>query len=174
MHKLKSNRLIFRNFKSDDLIYIKELYQSKEVMQFISNGEPYSDEKCREQLEKFLENQSEQLPLGQWLAFTQESNEFVGIFLFKMFPGIREPGIGYSITPTQWNKGYAFEGANRLCEYIQNQTKYKVISAITSPEHFISQKVLIKLGFELKENIQYASPMTNQMETVSCFVKQLS
>lgn len=172
MNNIKSERIQFRNFTKNDLKLIKSLYQSKAVMQNITNGIVFSDKRCQQQLELFLAHQLTDSKLGQWVAECKFTNKPIGIFLIKEFPNISEPGIGYSLLPEFWGMGFATEGSKELIKYFKGLNNNSKLCAITSLDHNASINVLEKIGFKFIKNISYDSPLDGTTNKVSYFLKQ--
>jgi [ribosomal protein S5]-alanine N-acetyltransferase len=81
--------------------------------------------------------------------------------LVQVVDGITELEIGYSLLPEFWNKGYAFEAAERCKEYaFQNDYSDSLISII-SHTNLPSQKVALKNGMVLEKETVYHENRVN-------------
>lgn len=75
--------------------------------------------------------------------------------LVQTVDGISELEIGYSLLPEFWNKGYAFEAADKCKKYaFQNDYSDSLISII-SLTNLPSQKVALKNGMKLEKETMY-------------------
>jgi RimJ/RimL family protein N-acetyltransferase len=75
--------------------------------------------------------------------------------LVQTVSGMTELEIGYSLLPEFWNRGYAFEAAERCKEYaFQNDYSESLISIISLTNH-PSQKVALKNGMFVEKETVY-------------------
>jgi RimJ/RimL family protein N-acetyltransferase len=61
--------------------------------------------------------------------------------------GMEHPDIGFAFLPQYFGKGYAFEAATSVLEFMKLNTNIKVLQAITLPRDKASVKLLKSLGF---------------------------
>ena len=68
--------------------------------------------------------------------------------------GVEGIDIGFAFLPEYEKKGYAFESANKLKNVAFNEFGLIEINAITAKDNISSQKLLEKLGLNLKGTIK--------------------
>jgi [ribosomal protein S5]-alanine N-acetyltransferase len=89
---------------------------------------------------------------GPWLlraVILREPREFAGHFNFHAPPGPEGwVELGYSIEPHLRRKGYAFEVANRMMRWANEEHGVEKFRASVSPENAPSLAMISKLGFE--------------------------
>ena len=144
----ETQRLIYRQFTSEDFNNLYALDTDPEVMRFISGGIPNSEETTRNSLSRVIEKYKTWGHLGLWAAETKDTKEFIGWFAVKPLPGVDEIEVGYRLAKKYWGQGYATEGAREMVRIGYERAKLEKIMAITMPGNLASQNVLKKVGFE--------------------------
>jgi len=151
-----TERLRLRPFRREDSALLQDLDSDPDVMRFINGGKTSTAKEIAETTERILKIQSENPGYGFWMAFTRDSDEFLGWFLFRplknLFSGVE---IGYRLKKKFWGAGYASEGSRRLLTYGFSEKKLDRIFAITHPEHTRSQNVLLKMGMKFVDQRLY-------------------
>lgn len=86
---------------------------------------------------------------GVWLAIVKNSNKIIGDLGFKGKPDTRNTvEIGYSITGSEQNKGYATEALKGIIAWAFNDDRVDKITAECQTDNIPSIKVLKKLNME--------------------------
>lgn len=144
---LQTNRLILRNFTSNDLDDLSHLLANEEVMRF-SVGGPLP----RNQVKDFLENRIighyAQYGFSLYAVVHAKDNRVIGCAGF-MLQSIAEEEffeLGYRLDPSFWGKGLAFEAAETLIEYGFNTLHFDQIISIIDPRNNRSLKVASRAG----------------------------
>lgn len=70
-------------------------------------------------------------------------------------PGIKSRELGYSLSREYWGLGIMTEAALKIIEYGFTTLSLDVISIVTSPENFRSQRVIEKCGFMYEGTLRY-------------------
>ena len=95
----------------------------------------------------------------KWRLSLQSNGEFVGeIEAYPVRPQVQpwtEWGVGYSLNPSHWRKGYATEGLIAVIQAVFEHPDAMRIKADVGDVNQASIGLLTKLGFEL-EGIQIA------------------
>jgi RimJ/RimL family protein N-acetyltransferase len=151
---LQTNRLILRQFTTDDAAFIVELLNSPGWIQYIGDR----NIKTEEQAKVYLENG----PIKSY-----EKNGF-GLSLVALLDGtpigmcgiIRRdtldyPDIGFAFLPKFVGMGYAYEIADATMQQAKEIWNLPTILGITLPNNISSIKLLEKIGLHYVEPYFY-------------------
>lgn len=132
-----------------------KLYGSPKVMALFDSGRVNTEEETK----NFVESSVNRWGNGDILSpFTiwNEKNQFIGFVNLRHEP-CKQRGhieIGYMIVEEHWNKGYAFEAAQGVMDYLKKLSEkgYKIgninlttVVATAHPDNPASQRILEKL-----------------------------
>ena len=99
-------------------------------------------------LEKYKKDNS-LLGWGVWLVIDNQTNKVIGDIGFKGKPNLdKSVEVGYGITSSEQNKGYATEALRSIIEWAFNSNLVNKIMAECLVENTPSIKVLEKLNME--------------------------
>ena len=146
---LVTERLLLREFTSNDADLLFELDNDPDVMHFINGGAPVDRiEIVEEVLPAFLSYYEQGLGLGFWAAIERDSDRFLGWFHLRPRRGgdPREPELGYRLHKSAWGRGFASEGALALVDHGFQALALDRISAETMAVHVASIRVMEKAG----------------------------
>ncbi|QND53200.1 GNAT family N-acetyltransferase [Phyllobacterium sp. 628] len=137
MDEIRTERLVLRRARADDLGAIHAILSDREVMRYWSS-EPHPDlETSRQWLESMIN------------APKSESDDFIitldGVVIGKL--GMwRTPEIGYILSRNAWGRGYAFEAGKAFLQYIFARGLTHAIADV-DPRNTASLALLKRLGF---------------------------
>jgi len=131
----------------------------KDVMEFFPSTQ------SREKTNDFIKRMQKQLGENGFCYFAVdllETNEFIGfIGLSKQEynAGFEMPfvDIGWRLSKSTWNKGYATEGAKRCLEYAVKTLKLTSIYSIATSKNVKSMRVMEKIG--MKKHSLFLHPL---------------
>lgn len=165
----KSERLGFRNWNLTDIEKMQEINSDEKVMEFFPNIPTI------EQTIEFVERMQKQFEKKSFCYFAVdklEDNEFIG------FIGLSEQtyeadftpcvDIGWRIKSSEWNKGYATEGAKKCLEYALNDLKLKNIYSIAPKINKKSEHIMIKIG--MKKQYEFEHSLLEKFEQLKTCV----
>lgn len=154
----KSDRLGFRDWCAADINLMHEINSDERVMEFFP-GIP-----AKEQTAAFVQRMSSQFREKGFCYFAVdklETGDFIG------FIGISEQNfeadftpcidIGWRIKSSEWNKGFATEGAKKCLDYGWNTLGLKKIYAIAPKVNIKSAHIMAKIG--LKKKLEFEHPL---------------
>ena len=157
-----SQRLGFRNWKSTDIEDLYEINSDKRVMEFFPNVA------TKKQTVDFVERMQAQFANKGFCYFAVdklENNEFIGFiglseqtFDSEFTPCI---DIGWRIKFSEWNKGFATEGAKRCLDYAFNDLKIKNIYSIAPKVNIKSEQVMLKIGLKKQYEFEHSLLMND-------------
>jgi RimJ/RimL family protein N-acetyltransferase len=158
-----SDRLGFRNWNLDDVEKMHEINSDKKVMEFFPNIP------TKEQTVSFIQRMQKQFEEKGFCYFAVdklEDNEFIGFiglseqtYLADFTPCV---DIGWRIKSSEWNKGFATEGAKRCLDYAFDHLQLKEIYSIAPKINIRSEHIMIKIG--MKKEYEFEHPLLTENE----------
>lgn len=154
---LETDRLILRNLRTSDLDDFY-LYRSNPDVCKFQSFDPFTIEDCKEFIEdkKDLKfgTAGERVQVGiEW----KENNRLVGdiaLRVDKNEPRLVE--IGVTLNREYQHKGVAIEAFKRIFEYLFTETETHRIIGISDVENIESHRLVEKLNFRVKANLEKA------------------
>lgn len=146
---LNTDRLLLRQFTSDDVDVLVELDSDPDVMHFLTGGQPTPrSEIVDDVLPHWLDYYQRSDHLGFWAAEERTTNAFVGWFHFRPGAGHpnSEPELGYRLRRSAWGKGYATEGSQGLIDTGFAEHGIERVLAETMVVHAASRRVMERCG----------------------------
>ncbi len=150
---LQTDRIRLVEITKDDIPLLLDLDSDPEVMKYLTGGRPSTLEEVTAGMERILKVVEKfQYKYGFWLAYLEETNEFIGWFLFR--PGKKTPDddknieLGYRLKKKFWGKGYATEVSRALLLLGFEEYKLDSIFAIALKANTASQNVMKKVGMK--------------------------
>ena len=144
-----------------DTNYLYLLNSNAQVMEYIKEVEDYA---TATSVTNYMAYCNQRNPVLQhWLVKEQITDDFVGWFALQPSDNKEYIEIAYRFLPAYWNKGYATDIGKQVLHYAFLQ-KIQKITAITDKNNLASIKVLLKLGFLLLPNPNYAHLPVNYFE----------
>jgi RimJ/RimL family protein N-acetyltransferase len=142
---LETERLRLRSFTADDVDLLYDLNGDRDVMWYLSGGEPTPREEVRDRVIPFFLGFYERYDgLGFWAAEAKETGDFLGWFHLRPEEGGVE--LGYRFRKAAWNKGYATEGSFALIGKCFTDLGVQRIFAHTMSINVASRRVMEKCG----------------------------
>ncbi len=152
-HELRTNRLLLRNWKDDDIAPFIAMGLDERVMNYFPSLQ--REEQSREFIRKIKEGFDER-GWGLWAAQELVGSDFIGFIgikpILEEFPvtSIQSPlvEIGWRLRAESWNKGFATEGALASLQFGFDTLKLKEIISFTSLLNAPSIRVMQKIGMK--------------------------
>ncbi len=168
--KLETERLILRATEETDLKTLWKILSIPEVNKYYLTCKLSDDwEKEKKWQYKKLEKAND-LDVFQWSIILKEKNECIGqISIQENGEDLSIRDIGWFINPIYQQKGFAFETASKVIEYMFEKVKINAIetsSAVCNPASF---KLMEKLGFNKRSEETHMNSYTfgGDVESVS-------
>jgi RimJ/RimL family protein N-acetyltransferase len=164
-----SERLGFRQWYLSDLEELATLNADPLVMEFFPNLVN------KDKSEKFIQKMQTQYSEKGYCYFAvdrldnQKLVGFIGLsdqFFESTFTPCTD--IGWRIKSSEWNKGYATEGAQRCLKFAKHELKLDTIYSITPVINIKSQHVMIKLG--MHKILEFQHPSLHDYESLKTCV----
>ncbi len=144
---IKTERLILRSWRSEDLKPFTEMNADPRVMEYFP-GILTQEESA--QFAKKICTAMKQQGWGLWAVSVPGESDFIGYiglaqvnFDADFTPAIE---IGWRLAYDFWNKGYATEGAIAALKYAFETLQIDEIVSFTAVQNARSQKVMVKIG----------------------------
>ena len=168
---IETGRLILRPTEEQDLKVLFDILSMPEVNKY------YLTSKIGKTFEEELPWQMKKLERAknndvfQWSIIKREDNNCIGQISVqeKENSPIDVRDIGWFITPKEQRKGYAFEAASNVINYMFNEVNIKAIetlSAVCNPASFY---LMEKLGFKKRGSGTHKQKYTFVEELVDCY-----
>jgi RimJ/RimL family protein N-acetyltransferase len=145
--QLETERLKIRRFMNSDLEPLVAYRSLPEIARF--EGQ-YTLERGQK-LITFMKDR--ELGASGWFQFALEeknSGELIGDLAFHFVELPRTAEIGYSLNPSHWGQGLAFEATSRLLDLAFTGLELHRLMAYTAQDNLRSQHLLERLGFRLE------------------------
>ena len=145
---LKTQRLILREFRQEDLAQLAPILADPQVMKFSPTG-ILSVEQTRMKINGFIASY-EKHGFGKWAILLKECNKLIGYcgIAVEQVDNVYEPEIGYRLAPEFWGRGLATEATSATIQYGFEQFKLPYLLGIVEPANTASVRVLEKLGMK--------------------------
>ena len=143
---LKTERLGFSYWSSEDLPLARQLWGDPEVTRFL--GGPFTEEQIRQRLERHLALLRD-YRVQYWPIFLLETGDHVGcggLQPYRIAERIFE--LGFHLRHAYWGRGLAEEAARAAIRYAFESLGLETLFAGHDPENAASRRVLEKLGFQ--------------------------
>ncbi|MBK9353560.1 MAG: GNAT family N-acetyltransferase [Bacteroidetes bacterium] len=154
----KSQRLGFRNWESADIDELHKINSDKKVMEF------FPSVSTKKQTIEFIEKMKSQFSEKGFCYYAVdklENNNFIGFiglseqnFIADFTPCV---DIGWRIKYSEWNKGFATEGAIKCLQYAFEVLKIEEIFSIAPKINLKSTHIMAKIG--LKKQNEFEHPL---------------
>jgi RimJ/RimL family protein N-acetyltransferase len=144
-----SKRLGFRNWDVADIDKMHEINSDKKVMEF------FPAMPTKEQTTEFVQRMKSQFQDKGFCYFAVEKLEdkqfigFIGLseqtFEADFTPCV---DIGWRIKSSEWNKGFASEGAQKCLDYALNELNLESVYSIAPKINTKSEHIMTKIGMK--------------------------
>ncbi len=154
MKIIETERLILRQFSTDDAEFILELVNEPSFIQNIGDRGVRTMEDARAYILRVAISSYEKNGFGLYLVELKDSGESIGMCGLIKRDGLEDVDIGYAFLPKFWSKGYALEAALAVKDYAWDVIRLKRLVAITDPANQGSIRVLEKIGLKYEKMVR--------------------
>ena len=150
---LKSGRLQFRRWTTEDIDLAQNLWGDYEVTRYI--GGPFNLNEINDRLNKEIDTEIH-FGIEYWPMFQQLDNNFVGCCGLRPYKNETEVlELGFHICKAFWGNGYATEAARSIIKYAFEKYRPLKLFAGHNPDNSKSKGILAKLGFQYTHDEYY-------------------
>lgn len=152
---IETEHLLMRPFCVEDLDALTRILSKPEVMRYIADGQPRSQEQTRATLQRILQHW-ERYGFGWWALVYTVDNCLAGWGgLKRLDEELPEVEVLYMLDTPYWGKGLATEAAQASLRYGFETLKLDRIVALAYPENLASQRVMEKIGMHYEKTAGY-------------------
>ena len=147
---LETERLLLRHWVPEDWQRFKPLATDPRVLKYIGTGEPWSDERIQQFVQRGIER-AETLGWILWPVIHRQDDVLIGFCGFSDgFPPDVE--IGWRLLPDYWGKGLATEAATAVLHHGFRTFQFERVISVAQPANRASIRVMEKLGMRLEKS----------------------
>lgn len=144
--QLRTERLLLRKFRADDIDAYAELCADLEVMRFLSaTGEPLSRPDAWRQMAMFS-GHWELRGYGMWVVEEESTGAFVGRVGLHYPEGFPDRELGWAILRRFWGRGLATEAAQAVAPHAFETLGWAHLISLILPGNLRSIRVAERLG----------------------------
>jgi RimJ/RimL family protein N-acetyltransferase len=155
-HKIfETERLILIPTTEEDAEFIFELFNTPKWIKYIGDRNIKTVKNAKDYIKTKMLPQLERLGYSNYTLIRKADNCKIGLCGLFDRDGVEGIDIGFAFLPEYEKKGYAFESANKLINVAFNEFGLAEINAITVKDNISSQKLLEKLGLNLKGTTKF-------------------
>jgi RimJ/RimL family protein N-acetyltransferase len=144
--RLETERLIIRPWEPDDRPALKALTDDPEVMRYVHDGQPYSEEEIDELFAR-QGRQARELGVCMGAMIEKSSHHLIGVAGIQPLGTTGEYEIGWWLAREKWGHGYATEAGNAAMRHVFDVLNRDRVMAIIDPPNEASKRVVARLGF---------------------------
>lgn len=157
MTVLQTDRLILREFNTDDAPFILSLLNEPSFLRYIGDKKVRNLEDARQYILNSPVATYERHGFGLYQVELKDTHTPVGMCGLLKREELPQPDIGFAFLPDFWNQGFAYEAAKAVLTDARERLKLNRILAIVNPDNDSSIKLLEKLGLKFERNLKLAA-----------------
>ena len=147
--ELRTERLVMRGFREEDLDAWAEISADSEVTRWVGDEDGLSREDAWRRMAYFL-GHWDLRGCGQWALVEQETGELVGragLLYPEAWPGLE---VGWLVARSHWGRGFAPEAGRAAMEWAANELGADHIISLIEDHNHRSARVAEKLGMTVE------------------------
>jgi RimJ/RimL family protein N-acetyltransferase len=152
-HAIRTERLLLRRWRADDIEPFAALCSDPEVMRYIGSGTTRNAEEAAASIRAY-EREWDEKGYGLFAVELLDGKRLIGFtglanptFLPEVMPAIE---IGWRLARDSWGKGYATEAARAALKHGLVELRIPEIVSIYQVENHASARIVHKLGMRLE------------------------
>jgi RimJ/RimL family protein N-acetyltransferase len=149
---LTTDRLVLRPHRSGDAAFMMDLNSDPEVVRYTGDT-ALSSVEAATVIIRSLERQFTERRLGRLAVAHRESGELLGWCGLRWFESEGGVDLGFRFRQSAWGKGYATEASRACLAWADAEPGIDYIFARAHPDNWRSCRVLEKLGFQRRDDI---------------------
>jgi RimJ/RimL family protein N-acetyltransferase len=154
---LETERLILRQFTTDDIEFILEQVNEPSWIQNIGDRGVRTLDDARAYILNGPAASYVKNGFGLWLVALKETGESIGMCGLIKRDTLEDVDIGYAFLPKFWGKGYAVESARAVKDYAKEVIGLKRLVAIVDAANESSIRVLEKIGLKFERMVRLSA-----------------
>jgi [ribosomal protein S5]-alanine N-acetyltransferase len=149
---LETARMRLLPWQPDDWLLLRPIGRDPQVMRYISDGEPWPDERIREFAGRQVAH-FDRLGYCLWKLLLKETSEMICFCGLQPLDGTAETEIGWWLAQAWWGQGLATEAARAALRDGFERAGLKRIVAVALPANRASIHVMGKLGMKYEREM---------------------
>jgi RimJ/RimL family protein N-acetyltransferase len=157
MEKFRTERLVARSWRIEDLPLALELWGDPAVTALIDARGRLSEAQVREKLCVEIARERSR-GVQYWALFDHRNGDFVGCAGLRPWvytPDEADFEAGFHLVRRCWGNGFGTEAALGALEYAWQKMRLAKVYAGHHPDNRASERILKKLGFKFIEDVFY-------------------
>ena len=151
-----TERLLLNPLKLADADFIQKLVNTPQWISFIGNRNVTTREAALGYIQNIINNPT----IRYWVVKLKKGEVPIGVVTFIKREHLAHPDIGFAFLPAYTQKGYAYEAAAVVMDYLKQEGSCSHILATTFKDNISSIKLLEKLG------LQYTGEINKEGESL--------
>lgn len=147
--KLETERLLLLPWQRDGWVQLKPIAQDAEVVRYISNGQPWTEERIRRLVDRQVACYT-QRGFCLWRLVDKARGEMIGFCGLQPLDDTAEIEIGWWLGRLHWGKGLATEAAREALRDGLGRVGLRRVVAIAQPANQASIHIMQKLGMSFE------------------------
>jgi [ribosomal protein S5]-alanine N-acetyltransferase len=149
---LETARMRLLPWQPDDWLLLRPIAADPQVMRYISDGNPWPDERTREFVGRQIRH-FDQLGYCLWKLLLKETSEMIGFCGLQPLDGTAETEIGWWLARAWWGRGLATEAARTaLLDGFERATLERIV-AVAVAANRASIHVMEKMGMKYEREM---------------------
>jgi RimJ/RimL family protein N-acetyltransferase len=147
--EFKTERLMLTTLNDHESKFIFELLNTEGWKKFIGERHIKNLADADAYIDRICNNKN----VTYWVVKIKENNSSIGIITLIKRDYLEHHDIGFAFLPEFGKRGYAYEAANMILDYLFSKGSHKKILATTIPANTNSIQLLEKLGLKFENEI---------------------
>ena len=148
--KISTERLFLDLLSLQDDSFILELVNTPGWLTFIGDWNIHSAEDAITYINKINNTPN----FTYWTVRLKQSKQAIGVITFLKRSYLPHFDIGFAFLPQHCGHGYAYEAAKEVLSLMKRVPEHRFVLATTIPGNIHSVKLLTKLGFHFKVEME--------------------
>lgn len=144
---IETERLLIRKISQQDFKEFDILCSDPEIMKFVGDGKPLSQEQTQRWINVTINNYKEK-GFGVFGVIDKITGVLIGYCGLVFSEPVKDYELIYALSKSWWGQGLATKIAKEMVAFGFNSLLMKCIYASIDPENIASQKILLKIGFK--------------------------
>ncbi len=145
---LRTDRLVLRGWREDDLEAYTQLCADPDVMRYIGSGRTLERDEAWRQIALSI-GHWQLRGYGLWAVESQADQSFlgrVGLWQPEGWPGLE---VGWALGRKHWGQGYATEAGAAAMEFAWTRLEAPELISLIQPDNQASRRVAERLGMQV-------------------------
>jgi [ribosomal protein S5]-alanine N-acetyltransferase len=151
--EIQTERLVLRQLRPQDAPFILKLLNEPDWERFIGKNKVKTLVDAQIYIETGPMEMYLRLGFGLYLVAHKTTAVSLGLCGLIKRDGLADPDLGFAFLAAHRGQGYAYESAQAMLSYAQNEKGLSRLAAITDPQNTASIRLLQKLGMRFEKQI---------------------